>query len=93
MTVTGAPNDNRTGIDISGTHTLYDPRSAYISFGWVSASGAWINGKIGYSHSGRIIAIASSRIFSLRRNLEYCRHGRPAPSLLPYSFNWADLNE
>ena len=82
-------HDNRTMVVISG-HT-FDPKSAYISFSAVSAR-AFGNYQVGSIYSQRIMPIASSRLFSMRLNPALLDDALASPSLLPYSFNWADLN-
>jgi len=68
-----------------------NPKSAYLSFDAVSAIGFRTH-LIGSVHSGRVIPIASSNLFSLRFNSEWCVTRQNKPNYLPYSFNWADLN-
>ena len=77
-------------VNINGT--VFDTDSAYISFQTVRAldnHGHWVGGEF----PGTLMPIASARIFSLRGNPYFNKSNAAAtPWLLPYSFNWADLN-
>ena len=66
-------HDPRTMTVINGT--TFDPQSVYLSFESISAvmqgflTTRW---PVGSKHEGRMIPVASSRIFSLRGNRDLC---------------------
>lgn len=84
-----APDANKSPVVVNGT--TFDMRSVYISFGSMSAYAGRRQGRVGYPHSGGVIAIPSSEVYSVGWWTK--THREPADVNTAYfSFNFADLN-
>ena len=84
-----APDQNKSPVVVNGT--TFDMRSVYISFGSMSAYAGRRQGRVGYPHSGGVIAIPSSEVYSVGWWTKI--HREPAEVNTAYfSFNFADLN-
>ena len=71
---------------------VYDRRSVYISFEHIRAIDTFSN-QVGLTHTGSIIALPSSRLFSIRKNVSHVRDDGTRSFYAPYSFNFADLQQ